>query len=76
MLMVYQARLTTRDVDAVILAPDVVAKVRNWVKQVASEQDLPDDWLNDGAKGYLTGIGYGPTIFSAPGIQVRMPSVA
>lgn len=76
MLWVYQARLTTRDVDAVILAPRTTAQVRKWVKQVASERDLPDDWLNDGAKGYLIGISRGPTIFSSLGIKVSIPSVA
>lgn len=76
MLMVYSARMSTRDVDAVILEPRVAAHVRMWAKQVADEQQLPEDWLNDGAKGYLIGISRGPTIFSARGIQVNMPSIA
>lgn len=76
MLLVYQARLTTRDVDAVILSPRATANVRKWVKQVANEQDLPEEWLNDGAKGYLMGISAGPIIFSGPGIEVRAPSIA
>lgn len=76
MLLAYQARMTTRDVDAVIQSPRVVANVRNWIQQVADEQNLPEDWLNDGAKGYLVGISPGPILFSAPGIEVRMPSVA
>ena len=76
MLLAYQARLSTRDVDAVIQSPRVTANVRMWVKQVADEQNLPDDWLNDGAKGYLVGISKGPILLSAPGIEVMMPSVA
>jgi predicted nucleotidyltransferase len=76
MLLVYQARNSTRDVDAVILTPRVTSELRKWIKQVANEQDLPENWLNDGAKGYLVGISEGPIIFSVPGIQVRMPSVA
>ncbi|HZQ05741.1 MAG TPA: nucleotidyltransferase [Anaerolineae bacterium] len=75
MLLVFNERLSTRDVDAVIIEP-LAANVRNWAKQIAQERDLPDDWLNDGAKGYLIGISKGPTVFSAPGIQVSMPSVA
>ena len=59
-----------------ILLPRTTAKVRDWVKQVADEQNLPEDWLNDGAKGYLVGISEGPTVFSAPGIEVRTPLVA
>ncbi|TAH49198.1 MAG: hypothetical protein EYC68_18900 [Chloroflexota bacterium] len=76
MLLVYQARLTTRDVDAVILSPRSTATVRKWVKQVAHELDLPEEWLNDGAKGYLIGLSQGPTVFSAPGIEARAPSLA
>jgi predicted nucleotidyltransferase len=75
MLLVYQARFSTRDVDAVILSPRTMAKVREWVKQIGVEQNLPEDWLNDGAKGYMVGISQGPTIFSAAGIRVRVPSI-
>lgn len=76
MLLAYQARLTTRDVDAVIQSPRATSNVRKWIKQVADEQGMPGDWLNDGAKGYLVGISEGPILFSAPGIKVRMPSIA
>ena len=35
----------------------------------------PEDWLNDGAKGYLVSISDGPILFSAPGIEARAPSL-
>ena len=75
MVLGYQARQSTRDVDAVIIAPREARLVRTLAKQVAEERDWPEDWLNDGAKGYLVGISDGPVLFSAPGIEARAPSL-
>lgn len=74
MILLYDARLSTRDIDAFILSPEGRI-VRGMVEQIAEESDLPEDWLNDGAKGYLMGISPGPLLFSAPGIMVRSPAV-
>ena len=76
MVLGYQARQSTRDVDAVILSPPEARLVRKLAKRVAEERDWPEDWLNDGAKGYLVGISDGPVLFSAPGIEARAPSLA
>src|SRR6266498_2826814 len=75
MVLGYQARLSTRDVDAVIIAPREARLVRNLAKRVAQERDWPEDWLNDGAKGYLVGISEGPILFRSPGIVARAPSL-
>lgn len=75
MVLVYNTRVSTRDVDALILDPPETRTVRSLVKQVAHEYNLPEDWLNDGAKGYLVGLSEGPIIFSAPGIVVKSPAV-
>jgi len=75
MVLGYQARPSTRDVDAVIIAPKEARIVRTLAKQVAEEHDWPEDWLNDGAKGYLVGISDGPILFSAPGLEARAPSL-
>lgn len=76
MVLLYEARESTRDVDAIILAPREVGAVRELAQTVADERGWPDDWLNDGAKGFLIGLSQGPAVFSAPGIEVRSPSTA
>ena len=76
MVLAYDARVATRDVDAVILSPRETRNVRVLVERVAHEQNLPIEWLNDGAKGYLVGQSQGITIFSSAGIVVYMPAVA
>lgn len=75
MVLEYRERQSTRDVDAVIIAPREARLVRVLAKQVAEERDWPEDWLNDGAKGYLVGISAGPILFNAPGIEARAPSL-
>jgi hypothetical protein len=76
MVLRFQARESTRDVDVAILSPDDTRKVRNFARIVAAERGWSDDWLNDGAKGYLIGLSSGPVVLSAPGIEVRSPSIA
>ena len=76
MVLAYGARLATHDVDVFVFSPKEARIVRDFARQVALEFDWPDDWLNDGAKGFLVGISQGPVIFSAPGITVKRPSVA
>lgn len=75
MVLAYQARQATHDVNAVILSPREIRKVREMAVEVAREYHLPEDWLNDGAKGYLVGLSQGRIIFTAPGIVASSPSV-
>lgn len=75
MVLRFDARPSTRDVDVVILLPREARLVRDLARQVAEEQDWPEDWLNDGAKGYLVGISNGPIVFQAPGIEARAPAM-
>jgi len=75
MVLRFDARPSTRDVDAVILSPGEARIVRDLARQVAEENDWPEDWLNDGAKGYLVGITKGPLLFQAPGIEAHAPSL-
>jgi len=74
MVLGFGARLSTRDVDVLILAPRDAARVRAWAADVADERGWPQDWLNDAAKGFLVGLSHGPELMRAPGIEVRRPS--
>jgi len=76
MVLRFGARESTRDVDVAILAPAEAQRVRELAHVVAAEQGWPNDWLNDGAKGYLIGLSSGPVVLSAPGIEVRSPDTA
>lgn len=51
MVLVFDARPTTRDVDAVFRPK---TEIMNASRRVADALGLPADWLNDGVKGFLS----------------------
>ena len=74
--LVYGSRDSTKDVDAIEHPSDLARKL---TAQVAREQDLPEDWLNDDVKFFLAdkeakrklkGDEFGP------GLQVSVPTAA
>lgn len=66
----YNARMSTQDVDAFFMTPPERRHTRAWADVVARELGLPSDWLNDGAKGFMQGVTYGPLLIDMPGIRV------
>ncbi len=71
MVLGYSARLSTHDVDVLIVSPSDAKFVRDLAHSIARERGLPDSWLNDGAKGFLMGMSAGPTVLTKPGLTVR-----
>jgi hypothetical protein len=70
LVLLFNARETTKDVDAYILRPEA-SSVRDAVRRVAEDLSLPEDWLNDGAKGYFVGVSNGETVFESGALVVR-----
>ena len=72
MVLAFKARPSTRDVDAVFKRKNEVYKA---AAQVAREQDLPDAWLNDGAKKFLGEPDRRPLpILDLPGVRLMAGS--
>ena len=53
MVLAFGNRASTRDIDALVMAP---ASVRAAAARVAEANGLPANWLNDGAKGFASGL--------------------
>lgn len=51
MVLAWRTRARTKDVDAVFQPPTLI---RELAALVAEEQHLPEGWLNDGAKGFVS----------------------
>ena len=51
MVLAFTARLTTKDVDALFQPAQTI---RELARRIATEQQLPADWLNDGVKGFVS----------------------
>mgnify|MGYP001142050212 CR=1 FL=1 len=51
MILHFGARRATRDIDVLVLRGDL-SELREAVKAVARERDLPEDWMSDAAKGF------------------------
>jgi hypothetical protein len=51
MILHFGARRATRDVDMLLLRGDIT-ELRQAIKTVAQQDDLPEDWMSDAAKGF------------------------
>lgn len=50
MCLVYNARQSTKDIDAIFKPTQTI---RRLVRAIAGQESLPEDWLNDAAKGFI-----------------------
>jgi len=74
LVLLFNARESTKDVDAFFVRPDA-ATVRAAAEHVAENLNLPDDWLNDSAKGYLVGLTKGDLLYSSEFLTVYAASL-
>ena len=51
MVLAFKARPSTKDVDAIFHPAQIIRELSRVVQE---EQDLPENWINDGAKGFLS----------------------
>ena len=72
-MLLFRARETTKDVDAYFVEPEA-SVVRDAAQAVAERLDLPNDWLNDGAKGYFVGVTTGEILFDSSSLRVHAAS--
>ena len=71
MLLAYDRKRITRDIDTVFYPSE---KVQPLIKQVAEEQGLPVDWLNDDVRQFLATQEAKRTLpIELPGLQVTIP---
>jgi hypothetical protein len=73
MMLAYDCRETTKDIDAIFQPPEIVEPL---IKQVAREQNLPEDWMNNGVGAFVarreTRIAFSQ--LQIPGLVITRPS--
>jgi len=71
LVLLYDARDSTKDVAVVIAGRTPVEEVRAAALRVAGSLDLRDDWLSDAAKGFVRESNPGKTLLETPSLLVR-----
>ena len=74
MLLAYDSRTITKDVDAVIRPSDAGIRL---ARAVSGEMDLPEDWLNDQVKMFVAPKeGLRELPLEVPGLAVTVPTAS
>jgi hypothetical protein len=70
MCLVYNARIATKDVDAIFEPASII---RELAAQIAASESIPPDWLNDAAKGFILPGFKREEVLSLPNLRVWAP---
>ena len=70
-VLAFKSRPATRDLDAIFEPKTTILSIAD---RVAKEEGLPEGWLNDGVKGFLSGAGETEPFLDLPGLRVFVPS--
>jgi hypothetical protein len=73
MVLAFNARLSTRDVDAIFQPPNIIRKI---VSQLAEQRGWKSDWMNDGVKGFVSEHGQhtSANLPQFPNLRLVMPT--
>ena len=72
MVLAFQARQATKDVDAIFAPADVI---RRLASKVGVERGLAEDWINDGVKGFVSARqSFAPLEMNLPNLAVLVPA--
>jgi hypothetical protein len=70
MVIAFKARISTKDIDAIF---EPKAKIYEISKEIAKNQDLPEDWLNDAVKGFMSEKAECDNFLDLPALKVYIP---
>jgi len=74
MLLAFDRRAITRDVDAIF---HPLEETKPLIAQVAKEMNLPDEWLNDDVRQFLAPVGAMRNLpIDLPGMKVTTPTAS